>query len=237
MSYTQFRQQKIDQDSPRLRTEILTLYRKLDKQFGLHAAQLPIMLTTDEDQLGAYVHDSRTGKEGFRFSLEFIGYHADKQLSLVDRQDLYKHEYAHYMAAHYEIPAEYRWQGGVHGSAWKYCCSLVGAAPTPYYKFGEALLHHNYEAALKNPWEDKTLQDKDNYRREQEYKAKKNSDIKYKVGDVIKHPTYGEGTVLEILPQAASVRLKISFSCGEKLIDQAWLIRAGYSKIGDRKKQ
>ena len=50
-----------------------------------------------------------------------------------DRLDLYKHEYAHYMQYNFHIPSEYQWQHGTHGSAWKYCCSLVGAAPTPYY--------------------------------------------------------------------------------------------------------
>ncbi len=48
-----------------------------------------------------------------------------------------------------EIPKKYTWQPGIHGSAWKYCCSLVGAAPTPYYKVGESLIKHDYDAALK----------------------------------------------------------------------------------------
>ena len=38
-----------------------------------------------------------------------------------------RHEYAHYMEHHITIPREYQWQPGLHGSAWKYCCSLVGA--------------------------------------------------------------------------------------------------------------
>ena len=49
-----------------------------------------------------------------------------------------------------QIPEKYKWQAGTHGSAWKYCCSLIGAAPTPYYKAGKALMDHNYDKALEN---------------------------------------------------------------------------------------
>lgn len=84
--------------------------------------------------------------------------------------DLYKHEYAHYMRYNMPIPKQYQWQPGIHGSAWKYCCSLVGAAPTPYYKAGEALMNHNYEKTLRQPIHDKTVTIRDQHRREQEYK-------------------------------------------------------------------
>lgn len=63
--------------------------------------------------------------------------------------DLYKHEYAHYMQYNMDIPDKYNWQPGIHGSAWKYCCSLIGAAPTPYYKAGEGLIKHDYDKVLK----------------------------------------------------------------------------------------
>ena len=71
-------------------------------------------------------------------------------LSKEDRMDLFKHEYAHYMQYNMQIPEKYKWQTGTHGSAWKYCCSLIGAAPTPYYKAGEALMDHDYDKVLKN---------------------------------------------------------------------------------------
>ena len=48
-----------------------------------------------------------------------------------------------------DIPDKYNWQPGIHGSAWKYCCSLIGAAPTPYYKAGEGLIKHDYDKVLK----------------------------------------------------------------------------------------
>lgn len=72
-----------------------------------------------------------------------------KPLSKDDRMDLYKHEYAHYMQYNMDIPDKYNWQPGIHGSAWKYCCSLIGAAPTPYYKAGEGLIKHDYDKVLK----------------------------------------------------------------------------------------
>ena len=94
--------------------------------------------------------------------------------------DFYKHEYAHYMRYNMSIPKQYQWQPGIHESAWKYCCSLVGAAPTPYYKAGEALMNHNYEKTLRNPIHDKTVTIRDQHRREQEYKRTQNVILKYK---------------------------------------------------------
>ena len=149
----------------------------------------------DEAVLGSYTPASAHEKESFYFSLLFIGYAVKKPLSKEDRLDLYKHEYAHYMQYNMKIPAQYNWQAGKHGSAWKYCCSLVGAAPTPYYRIGESLLKHDYDKALKNPIHDKTVPIRDTYRREQAYKSAKHSEIKFQVNDVVTHPKFGEGTV------------------------------------------
>ena len=111
--------------------EIRFLYQKLDRQFRLHGAKVPITFGFDEDRLGAYTPGLGNDEEEFHFSLLFIGYCLSKPLSKEDRMDLYKHEYAHYMQYNMDIPAKYNWQPGIHGSAWKYCCSHVGAAPTP----------------------------------------------------------------------------------------------------------
>ena len=86
--------------------------------------------------------------------------------------DLYKHEYAHYMQYNMDIPDKYNWQPGIHGSAWKYCCSLIGAAPTPYYKAGEGLIKHDYDKVLKKKITDKSIPIRDTYSREQEYRKK-----------------------------------------------------------------
>ena len=177
----------------------------------------------------ALIPASAHEKESFYFSLLFIGYAVKKPLSKEDRLDLYKHEYAHYMQYNMKIPAQYNWQAGKHGSAWKYCCSLVGAAPTPYYRIGESLLKHDYDKALKNPIHDKTVPIRDTYRREQAYKSAKHSEIKFQVNDVVTHPKFGEGTVEEIVQLSNSVRLHIRFADDEvKKIDQKWLLRSGH---------
>ena len=117
-----------------LTAQIRALYRELDKKYHLRGAQIPITFGFETDALGSYTRAGHHEKEHFHFSLLFVGYGVKNPLSKEDRMDLYKHEYAHYMEHHITIPREYQWQPGLHGSAWKYCCSLVGAAPTPYYK-------------------------------------------------------------------------------------------------------
>lgn len=141
-----------------------------------------------------------------------------------------KELYAHYMQYNYPIPKEYEWQPGIHGSAWKYCCSLVGASPTPYYKAGEALMEHNYEKALKNPIHDKTVPMRDTYRREKKYQSDKNSVVQYEVGETVNHPKFGEGTVEKIEQLTGSVRLHIRFGEEIKMIDQKWLLQTKYHK-------
>ena len=209
--------------------QIRALFQTLDRRFGLRGASVPIRFGYDEAVLGSYTPASSHEKEGFYFSLLFIGYAVKKPLSKEDRLDLYKHEYAHYMQYNMKIPAQYNWQAGKHGSAWKYCCSLVGAAPTPYYRIGESLLKHDYDKALKNPIHDKTVPIRDTYRREQAYKSAKHSEIKFQVNDVVTHPKFGEGTVEEIVQLSNSVRLHIRFADDEvKKIDQKWLLRSGH---------
>ena len=143
---------------------------------------------------------------------------------------LYKHEYAHYMRYNMPVPKQYQWQPGIHGSAWKYCCSLIGAAPTPYYKAGEALMNHNYEKTLRNPIHDKTVAIRDQHRREQEYRRTQNVIIKYETGEKIKHPKFGEGIIEKIEKQTGSVTLHIRFGDAVKVIDQKWLLQTKYKK-------
>lgn len=218
----------LQKEIPVLQVQIKSLYKELDKQFHLHAAELPITFGFEKDLLGSYTRSDENVEEHFHFSLLFIGYSTEKPLSKEDREDLYKHEYAHYMQYHMEIPEKYRWQPGIHGSAWKYCCSLVGAVPTPYYKAGEALLKRDYEKKLKSPIHDKTVTLRDNYRREKEYKDNKNRMIQYHVNDMIEHPKFGQGIITAIVQQENSVRLEIEFKDGIRNIDQAWLLKQKY---------
>ena len=134
--------------------------------------------------------------------------------------DLYKHEYAYYMRYNMPIPKQYQWQPGIHGSAWKYCCSLIGAA----------LMNHNYEKTLRNPIHDKTVTIRDQHRREQEYRRTQNVIIKYEKGESVDHPKFGEGIIEKIEQQACSVNLYIRFGEEMKVIDQKWLLQTKYKK-------
>ena len=220
--------QQLQKEIPIITAHIRAVYAELDKKFRLNSANIPITFGFDKDLLGSYTQAGNGKKEHFHFSLYFVGYSVEHPLTKEDRLDLYKHEYAHYMQYNYEIPKEYEWQLGIHGSAWKYCCSLVGAAPTPYYKAGEALMEHNYEKALKNPIHDKTIPMRDTYRREKKYQNDKNRIVQYEVGETVDHPKFGPGTIEKIEQLAGSVRLHIRFGEDVKVIDQKWLLKTKY---------
>ncbi len=217
-------------DIPVLTAQIRNLYAELDHRFHLSGAKIPITFGLDKDLLGSYTRAGDGEKEHFHFSLLFIGYAVEHPLSKEDRMDLYKHEYAHYMQHNIEIPKEYSWQSGLHGSAWKYCCSLIGAAPTPYYRAGEALLKHDYNKVLRNPIHDKTIPLRDNYRREREYQKEKNRVVKFKIGEQVEHPKFGVGHIEEIKQMSDSVRLHIRFREELKIIDQKWLLRTRFQR-------
>ena len=226
----------LQKEIPILTAEIQALYRELDRKFHLNGARVPLTFGLDKDLLGSYTQAGINEEEHFHFSLLFVGRSLEHPLSKEDRQDLYKHEYAHYMQYHYQIPKEYLWQPGIHGSAWKYCCSLVGAVPTPYYKAGEALVKTDYDKVLKNPIHDKTIPIRDTYRREKEYQDQKNRTVQFQVGEMILHPKFGEGVIEQIEQMTGSVRLHIRFHEEIKMIDQKWLLKTKYRKIGDVRK-
>lgn len=216
---------RLQKDIPILTAQIRALYTELDKKFHLRGAKIPITFGYDTDVLGSYTQAGMDSEEHFHFSLLFAGYAVEKPLSKEDRLDLYKHEYAHYMRANIRIPKEYEWQPGIHGSAWKYCCSLIGAVPTPYYKAGEALMPRKYDKVLKNPIHDKTIPLRDQYRREQEYQKQKNRKVQCKIGEKVKHPKFGEGIIQDLVQTDSSVKLHIRFGEEVKIIDQKWLLK------------
>ena len=214
----------LDNETTIHEAQIRALFQTLDRRFGLRGASVPIRFGYDEAVLGSYTPASAHEKEGFYFSLLFIGYAVKKPLSKEDRLDLYKHEYAHYMQYNMQIPEKYKWQAGTHGSAWKYCCSLIGAAPTPYYKAGEALMDYNYDNVLKNRIHDKTVPIRDTYQRLQKAQKEKDEVVQYKIGDSVTHPKFGNGIVEKINPRSGGVHLHIRFNEDVKCIDQKWLI-------------
>lgn len=226
--------QYLEKEIPNFKREILTLYKKWDKEFGLHGADVPIQFTFDEDVLGSYTPEGSKEQEHFLFSLFFLGFVNKNPMHKLDKIDLYAHEYAHYMQAHMDIPEEHLWQQGKHGSAWKYCCSLVGAAPTPYYRIGEGLEKHDYNKALYNPWADKNYVTLDQHRQSVQYRNQKNSRVQYSIGEEIKHPKYGKGIIEDIIASDKDVKLKIRFGEEIRTIDQAWLLKTKYSSLSGR---
>ena len=195
----QFLRQRLQKEIPILTALIKNLYGELDKKFHLNGAKVPVTFGFDTDSLGSYTRRSAHEKEHFHFSLLFIAYGVKNPLSKEDRIDLFKHEYAHYMQYNMQIPEQYKWQTGTHGSAWKYCCSLVGAAPTPYYKAGETA------------------------------QKQKDEVVQYKLGDTVTHPKFGNGVVEKINQRPGGVHLHIRFDGEVKCIDQKWLSRKKYT--------
>ena len=128
-----------------------------------------------------------------------------------------------------QIPEKYKWQAGTHGSAWKYCCSLIGAAPTPYYKAGEALMNHDYDKVLKNRIHDKSVPVRDTYQQLKTAQKKKDEVVQYKLGDAVTHPKFGHGIVEKINQRSGGVHLHIRFDGEVKCIDQKWLSRKKYT--------
>ena len=228
----QFLRQRLQKEIPILRALIQNLYEELDRKLHLNGAKVPITFGYDTDTLGSYTRRSAHEKEHFHFSLLFIAYGVKNPLSKEDRIDLFKHEYAHYMQYNMQIPEKYKWQAGTHGSAWKYCCSLIGAAPTPYYKAGEGLIKHDYDKVLKKKITDKSIPIRDTYSREQEYRKKKNSTVKFNINDDVNHPKFGKGTIEHIEQLEGSVRLHVRFGEDLKKIDQKWLLQANLKKAG-----
>lgn len=226
------RKRQLRKEIPALQAEIQALYRSLDRKFNLHAADVPITFGFDETRLGAYTPPGGGREEGFYFSLLFVGFLSEDSLHRDDKLDLYRHEYAHYMQFHIEIPQEYQFQSGLHGSAWKYCCSLVGAAPSEYYRFGKGMERHDYEKALRNPWKNPHAALLDIAHRKREAEDSRNRMIRYRKGDTVIHPKFGTGTVEELEQMTGSVRLTIRFSDAVRKIDQKWLLRSNYKKRG-----
>ncbi|WP_406543747.1 hypothetical protein [Pseudobutyrivibrio sp.] len=222
-------------EEPVLRAEITALYSVLDHKLGLRGAEVPITFGMDEKVLGSYLPPSYDDEEQFQFSLFFIGFCMNGQISKNDRINLYKHEYAHYMTRHINIPDRYNWQPGVHGSAWKYCCSLIGAIPADYYIEESSIKKIDYKSVLERPSVDhKQVQLLDTYRTQRAIKNMENAKIKYEIGDTVTHPKFGEGTVQDIEKQPSSVRLHILFGDELKVIDQKWLVKTEYKKVSER---
>jgi hypothetical protein len=221
---------QLEKEIPVLTRKIRSMYSKLDQTWNLNASLVPITFGFETDVLGSYTPAVGDRKEEFHFSLVFAGYLDALPIQKEDRRDLFLHEYAHYMQYNMDIPKEHDWKPGKHGSAWKYCCSLIGAAPSEFYRFGKGREKHDYGKALKNPWSNPNAALIDIRRREKEYQNSRDSRVLFSPGDVIAHPDFGEGTITEIKRLDSSVRLTIEFADRTRKIDQKWLLRSAYKK-------
>lgn len=228
--------QLLSKEVPVLKNEIYTEFALLDKKTRLHASDLEVEFTYDEKTLGAYVPKHMDQEEHFEFSLIFLGFAMNGQITKEERIQLYKHEYAHYMSHYISIPKDIAFKAGVHGSDFIYCCSLIGANPDEGFTPGQATGAIDYEKLLakKKETDHNTVKLLDQNQQKKEYMAQKNRQVKFNVGDAIKHPKFGQGTIAAIEQLDGSVRLIVDFPSGQKSIDQAWLLKTAYKRAGDR---
>ena len=90
-------------------------------------------------------------------------------------------------------------------------------------------MDHNYDKALENRIQDKTVPIRDTYQRLQKAQKERNEVVQYKIGDSVTHPKFGDGIVEKINPRSGGVHLHIRFDGEVKCIDQKWLTRRKYT--------
>ena len=88
-------------------------------------------------------------------------------------------------------------------------------------------LKHDYDKVIKKRnIADKTILILDQYQREQDYRKKRDSTVKFNIDDEISHPKFGKGIIEQIEQLEGSVRLHIRFGDELKKIDQKWLLKS-----------
>lgn len=181
-------------DEAKIRKEIM----RLDGLTGLNGNSLPIQFTNAKSQLGCYcIKDGKPHM--FKFSR---AYFEDEGFSTYEALDTIRHEYAHYMD--HVINGR---DNKPHGKLWKNCCLVVGAKPCTYYSrnINEIQLQREHTKA-------------DERKNTQSYLAS------LRVGEVMIHPSFGEGTVSRIDWSYENMRVELKFSSGEsKIFGAKWL--------------
>lgn len=130
-------------------------------------------------------------------SFKFSNYYfQDPDWSTEEALDTIRHEYAHYME-------RVLYGRGGHGSTWKLCCGIVGAMPIRCYN--------------KN---------RDEFYRQKHLKEEnlsKHYDT-YHIGDVIEHPKFGSGAIIDIFGESVNRSVTIEFTnAGVKKLGLAWV--------------
>ena len=162
--------------------------------------------------------DEMTGLEGAKLPIEMIKAHSaqgcfkkhrngwmgfgfsiyhfmDPNYAVQEAIDTIRHEYAHFM--------DYVLYGNFgHGATWKECCNKIGARPI---RCSDESLNKYY-----------------NEKNEEERIQNEALDT-FKVQDVIIHPKYGKGTIIDITDEALSRKAVVKFLTGEKTLSLLWI--------------
>ena len=133
----------------------------------------------------------------FTFSKHFF---SNPKWPVEEALDTIRHEYAHYMDHMLYGPKKSR-QG--HGITWKYCCRCVGAIPVRC----NSGIRTNY-------YQEKHTQESELSERLDEYR----------IGDCIKHPLFGVGTIEAITGESVNRRITVNFpDVGKKELTLEWV--------------
>ena len=179
----------------RIRSEI----ERLDQITGLNGRELDIVIGKAKHTLG-YFRSLRGKPISFTFS---SFYFESDDFSTSEALDTIRHEYAHYM----DLMLNGDRSDGSHGNTWKECCRRIGAKPIRCYSKEWNRIMFDREQTAKQ-------------KEEQMKQAVK----QFAVGTIIKHPAYGEGTILNITEDGMSSHATICFhSVSNKTLAISWM--------------
>lgn len=211
--------------------DIRKVIRNLDEKTGLHGADLRIYLgkrLENGSVLGTYFRgygDSRMYRS-FSFSQAYFDNNEFKDLAVID---VVTHEYAHFVVDELDLKAVFQ-DDDAHGIAWKTVCGLLNCCQEQYYCSRNFRL--TTEAGLRRaiaceniPSADiseqlgrwgkdlPSLATRERYEREL---IRKYSKVRvFAVNDRVHHSKFGQGLVLDTMPDLNKQRLFVRFDNGE----------------------
>lgn len=170
-------------DEKRIRTELA----RLDARTGLRGAGLPVRFGNARCTLGVF--SVREDQPYFRFSnWWFQNPDWPEECAL----DVIRHEYAHYMD----------WQlygGSGHGTTWKQCCVMIGAAPVRLYQ------------------QEREEYYRDIHRQQEEWGS-------LRAGDLVRHPKFDLGKIREVAGEGPNRYAVIDFGVnGIRKLNLKWI--------------
>lgn len=125
-------------------------------------------------------------------------YYHDPDWPIEDAVDTIRHEYAHYM--------DHVLYGKIgHGTSWKQCCMKIRALPIRFYSTESSEYY------------------REKHKKEQRQDEKYD---RYAIGSVIKHPTFGVGTIEAIIGESLNRCISVRFEdIGTKILGLGWVDR------------